>query len=131
MFFLDLPPELRSIVYHHFFTDHRQVYHNTQPGNAHLSLLRVCRLVNRDTLEQCRQYISLRHERQINNFIRRIAQDDNFEIVKHIQWADVANDGRFAFASDTCEVCLTNITTTIHKLNHGRRASRHPTFILR
>jgi hypothetical protein len=94
--FLTLPPEVRILIYHAHLTRHRQVIANAQPNNSHLRILRTCRTVSHEAREILQTYISLRYERQIHNFIHRIATSP--EVVENIIWADVANDGRFANA---------------------------------
>lgn len=93
---LNLPVEIRLHIYEIFLDDHQRLRRNgRQPSNAHLRVLGLCRAIRYEAALILRQYISLSHELQINVFIRFADNHD----CSHIQWADVANDGRF-FRSD-------------------------------
>jgi hypothetical protein len=113
--FLALPPEIRLAVYDLFLADHQRVRADVQPSNAHILLLRTCRLVNDEAGALFRQYISLRHELQIHAFIRRLRLNDDYE--DRVLWADVANDGRFALDHHTGQVsCPHRLKTVRHRL---------------
>jgi hypothetical protein len=94
--FLDLPPEIRLLVYHLVLADHTRVSHNVQPTNTHLRLLRLCRIVRAESEHLLRAYVSLRSEYQIINFLRSV----DIRWRANVKWADVANDGRVAASSD-------------------------------
>jgi hypothetical protein len=96
--FLGIPPEIRSHIYHLYLDAHLEIPpdSNRQPTNHHIQVLRVCSLVNREAGELFRQYVSLRHERQIQAFIlHSLTVSPGGVRVDMIRRADVANDGRY------------------------------------
>jgi hypothetical protein len=102
MSFLNLPSEIRCLVYLYVLRAHVRVRDKVQPDNTHLRLLRTCTTIRAEAAAIIEPYISLRHERQIRAFIRRIADDSSF--VDKVRWADVANDGRLIINADTGQV---------------------------
>jgi hypothetical protein len=100
--FFDLPSELRCLIYHDILHAHFRVRNDIQPDNAHLRLLRTCRLVASEARPILAPFVSLRHERQIQAFIRRVAGDAGF--ASAVLWADVANDGRWVIDASNGKV---------------------------
>ncbi|KAI0361206.1 hypothetical protein OH77DRAFT_1443378 [Trametes cingulata] len=95
--FLDLPVELRLVIYEQFLVDHQQVRRKTQPSNAHIRLLYTCRQIAQEAAPVLRRYISLLHERQIQTFLLHAPPS----LCTQVEWADVANDGRVFRGGET------------------------------
>ncbi|KZV77477.1 hypothetical protein PENSPDRAFT_746624 [Peniophora sp. CONT] len=95
-FLVDIPPEVRLIIYDWYLVAHQSLRANNrvQPNNSHFRLLQVCQRI-RDEASPClHRYVSLLHEYQIAAFIR---------VAKHAQeitQVDVANDGRVMTSRD-------------------------------
>lgn len=88
--FLELPAEIRLLVYSYHLSAHRHITHDRQPSNLHVRLLRTCKQINAEARSTILSYISLLHEEQIGVFLRSFP-DDAFSLA---QYVDVANDGR-------------------------------------
>lgn len=114
---LNLPVEIRLAIYEIFLDNHLRIPNNRrQPSNAHLRVLRICRVVHHEARDLFRTYISLSHERQINAFIRYADDHD----CSYIERADVANDGRF-FQSNEGKPQLATPVSNLHiALRHLR-----------
>jgi hypothetical protein len=96
-FLLELPVELRLVIYKLFLSELQDVSTGHQPRNEHFNLLHVCRQISYEAghLADFRSYISLLHEDQIVAFIANI----DIEGASRITTADVANDSRMVHAS--------------------------------
>lgn len=88
--FLDLPAEIRLLVYSSYLSAHRHIAQDAQPTNHHLHLLRTSKQIAMEAGPIMWSYVSLLYEGQINAFISR-APPDLFE---RVVWVDAANDGR-------------------------------------
>lgn len=95
MGFLQLPPEIRIVVYEFYLEGQRYVESHQQPRNNHIRTLLVCKTVYYEAGPLFRSYVSLRNERQIDRLLRDAASFD----FSHVIWADVANDGRSIVAT--------------------------------
>ncbi|KAI0375379.1 hypothetical protein BV20DRAFT_1117762 [Pilatotrama ljubarskyi] len=94
---LDLPVELRLVIYDHFLADHQQVRRKTQPSNVHIRLVYTCKQIAQEAGPILHRYISLLHERQIQTFLLHAPSS----VCTQVEWADVANDGRVFRGVDT------------------------------
>ncbi|KZT72750.1 hypothetical protein DAEQUDRAFT_722365 [Daedalea quercina L-15889] len=88
--FLDIPVEVRLVVYDMYLMGHRRVRQKRQPTNGHLKLLRTCRQVQDEAAHILWRYVSLRDELEINAFILNTSD----AAAARVLWADVANDTR-------------------------------------
>lgn len=88
--FLDLPTEIRLLVYSSYLAAHRRISQDAQPSNKHLHLLRTCKQIAVEAGPITWSYISLLYEGQINAFISRAPP----ELFERVRWVDAANDGR-------------------------------------
>ncbi|KAI9572894.1 hypothetical protein HD554DRAFT_2185107 [Boletus coccyginus] len=89
--FLDLPLDVRLIIYDLLLSSNQTVSLSLQPSNAHLRLLHSCRQVYDEATPAFRRYISLRTELQVERFHHFISSSP--ETALSVRWADVANDG--------------------------------------
>jgi hypothetical protein len=88
--FLQIPFEIRLIIYRLVLQDHTVVKRRHQPNNNHLRVLHTCSQVYYEADHVFRQYVSLSREEQMLAF-HHCATDSQKAQVLH---ADVANDGR-------------------------------------
>lgn len=88
--FLELPVEVRLVIYDVYLMMHQRVEQRRQPINSHLKLLRTCRQIYDEAHPIFWQYISLRDELEINAFILNTSD----AAAARVLWADVANDTR-------------------------------------
>lgn len=102
--FLDLPFDLRLIVYDLVLADHHIVLQSKQPSNAHFAFLYTCRQVYYEAADTFRTYVSLRNEFQMERFHHYISSSP--ETALSVRWADVANDGRIVESLRTGRVCV-------------------------
>lgn len=86
---LNLPVELRLLIYEFYVELIQRVVEGHQPRNAHWDFLRTCRTIAVEAEPISRTYISLRNERQIRSFISHAEP-----YISQIRRADVACDGR-------------------------------------
>lgn len=90
MHFLELPLDIRLIVYQQLLKDHQVILQNQQPTNNHICLLHVCSQISLEADRIFRQYVSLRAERQMLAFSQVATRAQ----MAQIRYADVANDAR-------------------------------------
>lgn len=88
--FLEIPLEIRLIIYNAFLQDHQIVHDKRQPNNGHIRILHTCTQVYYEADHIFRQYVSLHRETQILRFIQCATDTQKAQI----RWADLANDGR-------------------------------------
>ncbi|KAH9950483.1 hypothetical protein B0H21DRAFT_819283 [Amylocystis lapponica] len=88
--FLSIPVEIRLSIYDDYLAEHQFISKRQQPSNLHIRFLHTCRQIDREAGSFFRRYISFSNERQINAFILRADES----LASHVEWADVANDGR-------------------------------------
>ena len=97
---LGLPPEIRSNIYEIYIMNLRKGATNaSQPSNEHFRLLQVCRQFYFEARPFLWRYISLKTERQIQNFTVNVSE----ELAVLVRYADVANDGRMIFDMTSSE----------------------------
>jgi hypothetical protein len=89
-YFLQIPLEIRLIIYALLLRDNQVVKQRRQPNNHHIRVLHTCRQVYYEANYIFRQYISLSQEGQMLAFCQ-YATDAQKAQIRH---ADVANDGR-------------------------------------
>lgn len=102
--FLDLPSDVRLIVYDLVLADNQSLLHFRQPSNAHLHLLHTSRLLYYEARDSFHSYVSLRNEAQLGRFHHYISSSSP-ETALSVRWADVANDGRIVETLRTGRVC--------------------------
>lgn len=88
--FLEIPLEIRLIVYNLLLQDHQIVKQKRQPNNSHILILHTCTQIYYEADHIFRQYVSLRREKEMLNFYHLATDTQKAQI----RWADVANDGR-------------------------------------
>jgi hypothetical protein len=72
--FLNIPPELRLLIYDIYLSDHRvvDIGRDRQPDNSHLRLLHTCRQVYFEAGTSFRRYVSLRSEKANRAFCEHV-----------------------------------------------------------
>lgn len=101
--FLDLPFDIRLIVYDLILVDNQTIRQSRQPSNAHFLFLHTCSQVYYEAGDTFRRYVSLRNEFQMERFHHHISSSP--ETALSVRWADVANDGRIVETLRTGHVC--------------------------
>ncbi|KAH7931032.1 hypothetical protein BV22DRAFT_1108905 [Leucogyrophana mollusca] len=89
---MELPLEIRLLIYQAFLAEHQRIKQSRQPSNAHIQVLRTCRQVYVEAGAIFRQYLSFRNEIEMERYCHLHSAAD--EIAATVRWADVANDGR-------------------------------------
>ncbi|KAG1755200.1 uncharacterized protein EDB91DRAFT_1042512 [Suillus paluster] len=89
---LDIPFDVRLIVYEAILADHQSVKRNRQPSNAHILILHTCRQIFYEASPLFHKYVSLRNDWEVDHYLTYLASES--EAAKKVRWADVANDGR-------------------------------------
>ncbi|KAH7911962.1 hypothetical protein BJ138DRAFT_1149504 [Hygrophoropsis aurantiaca] len=92
MTLMDLPLEIRLLIYQGFLAEHQRIKQSRQPSNSHMQLLRTCRQVYIEAGIMFRQYLSLRNEIEMERYCHLHSSAD--EVNSTVRWIDVANDGR-------------------------------------
>ncbi|KAG0708945.1 hypothetical protein DFH29DRAFT_993798 [Suillus ampliporus] len=89
---LDIPFDVRIVVYEAILADHQCVKRNRQPSNAHIRILHTCRQIFYEARLVFHKYVSLRNDWDVDHYLTYL--DSEPEAAGKIRWADVANDGR-------------------------------------
>ncbi|KIJ68361.1 hypothetical protein HYDPIDRAFT_179511 [Hydnomerulius pinastri MD-312] len=90
--FLELPLDIRLIIYDLVLAEHQVVQQSRQPSNMHMRILQTCKQIYLEAGDTFHRYLSLRNEFEMERYY--IFASASPERASLVRWADVANDGR-------------------------------------